>query len=122
MFPIFLIVIYQILDLETNSGVEFAILALFKHTLKTLIKVVETDQINAWLWLLLNLFRALLLIFEIFCFLLTLFTTLVNLKLRQSIQHVTKNFYVAIVEFLEQIFKTVSYQNASHKFEFEQLD
>ena len=118
MFPIFLIVVYQILDLETNSRVELAILALFEHTLKTLVKVVETDQINARLWLFLNLLRAFLLILETFCFLLTLFTTLVNLELRQSVQHVAKNFYVAIIKFLEQIFKTVSNKNASHKFEF----
>ena len=108
MLPIFLIVVYQILDLETNSRVEFAILALFEHTLKTLVKVVETDQINARLRLFLNLLRAFLLILETFCFLLTLFTTLVNLELRKSVKHVTENFYVAIVEFLEQIFKTVS--------------
>ena len=119
MFPIFLIVIYQILDLETNSRVKLAILALFEHTLKTLVKVVETDQINAWLWLFLNLFRTFLLILSLFCFLLAHFTTLVNLELRQSVQHIAKNFYVAIVELLEQIFKTVSNQNASYKFKFE---
>ena len=118
MFPIFLIVVNQILDLETNPRVELAILALFEHTLKTLVKVVETDQINARLWFFLNLLRTFLLILETFCFLLTLLTTLVNLELRQSVQHVAKNFYVAIVEFLEQIFKTVSNQNASHEFEF----
>ena len=118
MFPVFFIVIYQILDFESNSRVEFAILALFEHALKTLIQVVETDQINAWLWLLLNLFRTFLLILEILCFLLTLFTALVNLELRQSVQHVTKNFYVAIVKLLEQIFKTISNQNASNKLEF----
>ena len=118
MFPIFFIVIYQILDLESNSRVKLAILALFEHTLKTLVKVVETDQINAWLWLFLNLFRTFLLILSLFCFLLAHFTTLVNLELRQSVQHIAKNFYVAIIEFLEQIFKTVSNQNASHKFKF----
>ena len=122
MFPIFFIVVYQILDLETNSRVEFAILALFEHTLKTLVQVIETDQVNTWLWLFLYLFRTFLLILEILCFLLTLFTTLVNLKLRKSVQHVAQNFYIAIVEFLEQIFKTVSNQNASHKFKFKQLD
>ena len=122
MFPIFFIVVYQILDLETNSRVELAILALFEHTLKTLVKVVETDQINAWLWLFLNLFGTFLLILCLFCFLLAHFTTLVNLEFRQSVQHVAKNFYVAIIKFLEQIFKTVSNQNASHKFEFKQLD